>query len=54
MVDVVCPDNIVFAEIGTNLHLDDLKGYLARESGHSRVPKPPDRMTGTIMGTRGK
>ena len=23
-------------------------GYMARDSGHSRVPEPPDRMTGTM------
>jgi hypothetical protein len=23
-------------------------GYMARERGQSRVPEPPDRMTGTI------
>jgi hypothetical protein len=25
-------------------------GKLARDSGHSRVPDPPDRITGTIIG----
>jgi hypothetical protein len=23
-------------------------GYMARDSGHRRVPEPPERMTGTI------
>jgi hypothetical protein len=24
---------------------------MERDSGHSRVPEPPDRITGTIIGT---
>jgi hypothetical protein len=24
-------------------------GYIARDNGHSRVPEPPDKITGTII-----
>ena len=27
-------------------------GYMVRDSGHSRVPEPPDRMTGTMPSMR--
>ena len=62
MIDILHTDDVVLAQIGAGLHLDQIERHLSRIlepvhaaqrnkysfRGHSREPVPPDSRTGTI------
>ena len=62
MIDILHTDDVVLAQIGAGLHLDQIERHLSRIlepvhaaqrnkysfRGHSREPVPPDSRTGVI------